>query len=278
MLAGWTGEQERLHRSPSDVAQSTLASVVLSTWKMSEHPLNSIWSWPNQRLLIIAPHLDDEVLGCGGLISVAKRAGAEVFVMFATVGGTHEFSPAGASTACQRKCELANVAARLGLDGYEILFDGQDSQGRLDMWPQVDLIRAIECQGPLSINVLRPSHVLLPDIAGYHQDHRAVAQAAMTALRPGSPALKHQPSCVLGYELVADHWTLAAARNPTVFVELSESDLATKIDAMTLYTSQVREQPNPRYLGLLRGLAEIRGAQCGARLAEAFYCLRWRAA
>jgi LmbE family N-acetylglucosaminyl deacetylase len=240
-----------------------------------------MWSWPDQRVLIIAPHLDDEVLGCGGLISVAKRAGAEVFVLFGAVGGTVEFSSAGESTAGERKCELVNVARHLGLDGYEILFDrvaldGQDYQGRLDTLPQVDLIRAIEWEGPLSINQLRPSLVLLPDLTSYHQDHRALGQAAMSALRPASPALKHQPAGVLAYEIVADGWTAAAQRVPDVFFELSERDLTTKIDAMRLYTSQVREQPNPRHHGLLRNLAEIRGAQCGARLAEAYHCLRWR--
>ena len=50
-----------------------------------------------QRLLVIAPHADDEVLGCGGLIRKVKRQGGEVYVMFLTVGDTKDFSERGFS-------------------------------------------------------------------------------------------------------------------------------------------------------------------------------------
>src|SRR5699024_11299022 len=66
--------------------------------------------WSQERILVFAPHPDDETLGCGGLMRKAKSAGAEVFVQFLTVGDTADQSPRGFSTAQERYTEIKRVS------------------------------------------------------------------------------------------------------------------------------------------------------------------------
>ncbi|MGH3343214.1 MAG: PIG-L deacetylase family protein [Carbonactinosporaceae bacterium] len=232
--------------------------------------------WSGHRILILAPHPDDEILGCGGLISRVKNGCGEVYVQFMTVGDAADFSDAGASTGTERLREIDQVASFLRLDRHHVAFPGPEHHLRLDAVPRLELLTVLERTSPLSITALRPTAVALPEITSYHQDHQVTAQAGMAALRPGEDGVKHQPAAVLAYEEVADGWSPDAVPPPNLFVELGEDELDTKIKALALYTSQWREHPSPRSEPALRGLAAVRGAQSGTELAEAFRCLRWR--
>ena len=76
--------------------------------------------WSRQRVLVLAPHPDDEVLGCGGLMSRVKDAGGEVYVHFLTVGDTADFSAAGLSTAAAAfGLVVGTLTIALGLAGTE---------------------------------------------------------------------------------------------------------------------------------------------------------------
>jgi LmbE family N-acetylglucosaminyl deacetylase len=118
--------------------------------------------------------------------------------------------------------------------------------------------------------------VLAPDPASYNQDHAAVADAVVSALRPGPESFRHQPSLVLGYEEVGDCWGSRRPADRDVFIELTDVDLDRKIAALALHESQWREHPHTRSEKALRALAVLRGAQSGFGYAEAFRCWRWR--
>src|SRR3990167_6618803 len=109
----------------------------------------------NQKLLVIAVHPDDEVLGCAGLINRVKSSGGKVYVLFMTVGNTQDFSKSGSSTFRQRVSEIEKVAKFLKYDDYNIAFPGDYFHLKLDTVPQLELISAIE-SGPFSINTLKP--------------------------------------------------------------------------------------------------------------------------
>lgn len=228
-----------------------------------------------QRLLVLAPHPDDEVIGCGGLISRVKAQGGEVYVQFVTVGDTDDASLDGFSSAEERHAEIARVADLLGIDRWEVLLNGADHLA-LDTVPQKQLIGAIESSGTCSIGAVRPSIVALPDPTSYNQDHRAVAAAALSALRPGDPQLRHVPDGVLVYEQVADQWSLGLHFTPNTAVDLDEPQLETKLEAMRTYKSQSRLPPSTRSAEALEAMAYYRGAHFGCERAEAFQSLRWR--
>ena len=224
-----------------------------------------------EKLLIVSPHPDDEVLGCGGLVKRLKDAGGEVHVLFITVGDTGEYSEKGISNGDERISEIEEVAKFLKYDSYQILFPGNTFHLRLDSIPQLELVSKIE----KSLNTLQPTVVAFPQPHDYNQDHRATSQALITATRPAPESSKPFQRIVLGYESVpvAD-WAHSMSPNTNFYVELSETDLDAKIKALEIYRSQIRKGFHPRSPHSMRNLAHYRGMQCGRKTAEAYMCYR----
>ena len=229
----------------------------------------------NQRILIIAPHPDDEVLGCGGLIARAKREGAKVFVLYLTVGTIRDFSKRGRSTAAERTRELERVARFLRFDGWRIAFVGNDYHMRLDTLAQKDIIHEIERGEKISLEVLRPTLLLMCHPHDYNQDHRQAASAAIAATRPGN-VYKHLQRHVLAYENPTNSWMVAETQ-PLLnfFVELKREDFAAKVKALSLYRSQMKHPQSIVSPAAVTALARLRGMQSGVALAEAFEAKRF---
>lgn len=228
----------------------------------------------NQKLLIIAPHPDDEVLGCAGLINRVKSSGGKVYILFMTVGNTQDFSKSGPSSFRQRTSEIEKVAKFLKYDDYTIAFPGDSFHLKLDQVPQLELISAIE-KGAFSLNSLNPTTVVMPQPSDYNQDHRAVSQAAIAALRPAPNEFKHSPAVILGSEFSPTvAWSVAPVNPPNFFVALSEQELNTKVGAMNIYSSQKRNGNHSRSTKAIKSLAHLRGTQCGQVAAEAFFSYR----
>ncbi|MFY1690325.1 PIG-L deacetylase family protein [Plantactinospora sp. WMMB782] len=231
-------------------------------------------TWSQQRILVLAPHPDDEILGCGGLIHKAKIAGAEVFVQFLTVGHTTDRSSSVSTTPEQRNVEIERVADHQKWDDWHIAFPGDEYHLRLDRIPRVELANMIEQRSPLSIAELRPTVVIAPHRTSYNQDHQAVAEAAHTAMRPSNGRVRHHPALVLGYEEAADQWRYDPAPMPNLLVELAEENLESKLEALRLYATQIHEHPHTRSEETLRSLAVLRGMQAGVPLAEGYHIMR----
>jgi len=227
------------------------------------------------RMLIVAPHPDDEVFGCGGVIRRLKSEGAEVYVLYMTVGRTRDFSDRGSSGSEERLAEIEKAAAFMELDGYEMALAGDKYHLKLDNVPQKELVHIIERGATLSLEALRPDILLIPSNADYNQDHRAINTAAVTATRPVWPGNKCFQPVIMTYELPYHQWNIAETLpNPGVLVKLDEDDLAFKIEAMQFYESQLKAPKNPLSLAGIETLARYRGLQCGAYAAEAFQLSR----
>ncbi len=225
----------------------------------------------DQKLLVVSPHPDDEVLGCGGLIKKIKDAGGKVYILFITVGDTQEYSKKGVSNGHERISEIEKVAKFLKYDDYQILFPGNTFHLRLDSIPQIELVSKIE----ESLNRIKPTIVAMPQLVDYNQDHRTTAQALISATRPAPSYFKPFQRIVLSYESVpVANWAHKQTENPNFFVELSKADLEVKIKALKMYHSQVRKGAHPRSPRSIKNLAYYRGMQCGADAAEAFTCFR----
>ncbi|TDQ55305.1 PIG-L deacetylase family protein [Actinorugispora endophytica] len=230
--------------------------------------------WSRERILILAPHPDDETLGCGGLIRKAKDAGAEVYIQFITVGDTEDNSARGPSTAQERYGEIKEVADFFGWDGWDFAFPGDEYHLKLDVLSRFELSNAIERHSPLSVTTLKPTVVITPHHTSYNQDHQATAEAVHTALRPSDNRFRHHPRLVLAYEEAADQWRQDTAPPPNFFVELTEAQVDAKIEAMHLYGSQAHAHPHTRSDLTLRSLAALRGMHVGVPFAEGYHTLR----
>ena len=223
-----------------------------------------------QTLLVVAPHPDDEVIGCGGLINKITENGGRVYVLYLTVGETRDFSKRGYSGLEERRKELEEVSKFLKFDGFDLAFEGNDYHLKLDILGQKALMDVIERESPVSIERVKPTIIAFPSPASYNQDHRIAAVAAHAATRPAQADSKHFVSTVLAYEEPADVWSWQERIEPNFFVPLSKHELLIKIAALKIYKSQLRTFPNLRSIDLVRELAVLRGAEVGRELAEGF--------
>jgi LmbE family N-acetylglucosaminyl deacetylase len=226
-----------------------------------------------ERLLVIAPHADDETIGCGGLIARTKAAGGQVFVQVLTVGDLDHYDgkdhPVAANT---REEELSEAMEVLGVDDWEILIKDSDLHLRLDHIPRRDLINLFERDSRLAIDNIRPTMLAIP-APSFNQDHEAVYKAAITACRPHLATLKPFQRVVL----VADSPQLAWGEvgfRPNWYVDIS-SCLDQKILAFSKHRSQERPSPHMGSIDALKLLAEMRGREISVRAAEAYQCLRF---
>ena len=224
-------------------------------------------------MLIIAPHPDDEILGCGGLISKIKESNGKVYVLFLTNGTTKDFTAKGVSTLVEREKEINKVAAFLGYDGFRIAFPGNDYHLKLDGVGQKKIIHEIERGRDISLESVKPDILVFPFYGDYNQDHAAAAKAAFSACRPTPKSDKFTPDVILSYEEATDQWSLNLS-NLNFFVKLSEGQVDKKMTALSLYESQLRGKGHPRNLEIIKHLSALRGSNIGEEFAEGFYCQR----
>lgn len=217
------------------------------------------------RVLVVAPHPDDEVLGCGGTIRGLSQTGHDVHVCIATRGWEPLFPE---SQVEQVRGEARQASATLGakLSFLDLPVT------RLAQMPEHELNGAVS----RLIDSISPDWVFMPFRSDLHEDHRQLFDALLVALRP-LPERSHRVQRILCYETVSEtHWAAPGvdpAFEPQVYVDISPH-LEAKLDAMRLYASQNRPAPHARSIESIRALAQFRGMTVGLHAAEAFVLLR----
>ena len=221
----------------------------------------------NQRLLVIAPHSDDEVLGCGGLISKIKSSGGKVFVLIFNVGSIEKFNNEKFTNL--RKKETSDAMKFLKVDGYDTIFDSADDNRYLDAKPLHTLISKIETDSKVSLAKIKPTIVAIPSINSHHQDHVHVFKACIAALRPISTPIA---DVVISYE-APEHsrWSASGVFQPNLYIDI-EKHLHRKIAAFYKYKSQVRVGGRDKHT--IENHAEYRGKEVGRRVCEAYFVHR----
>lgn len=215
-------------------------------------------------VLVLAPHPDDEVLGCGGTICRHVAAGDSVSVVVATRGISELFSDEFIETG-RREAQAAH--SLLGVADTRFL---DFPAPALDTVPRYVLAGAISD----SIREIRPEVLYVPHHGDIHSDHFHLHQAALVAARPleGSPVRK-----ILAYETLSEtEWAppqMDAVFYPTVFIDIS-SYLQKKLDAMACFESQLKPAPNARSLRNITALAHYRGSTVACDAAESFMLVR----
>jgi N-acetylglucosamine malate deacetylase 1 len=215
-------------------------------------------------VLIVAPHPDDEVLGCGGTIARLTEAGREVHVAIVTTGTPPRFSPEQAKTV---RAEAAVSHKMLGVAQTHWL---DLPAAELDRVPHADLNAAIA----RVFAAVRPSTAFVPFVGDVHLDHQLVFRSCLVAARPRDDAA---PARLLAYETLSEtNWGapgIDPAFAPTVFIDIAET-LERKIAAFAAFASQCRDFPDERSPEAIRALAILRGATVHRRAAEAFILVR----
>jgi LmbE family N-acetylglucosaminyl deacetylase len=190
-------------------------------------------------VLIFSPHADDEVLGCFSFLSSTCR------VIYLGIEDRPDISRE------ERLREVRKSAQKSG-------FQWEALRHPVNAFKVADLIPDLET----TLQRWRPDTVLLPQ-PSYNQDHRAVHDAAVTALRPHdrnwyvrNVLVFEQPDSIL--------WPHGGETAPNFFRPIS---IEQKLHSYGLYASQVRGHRSP---DLICALAKLRGAQAGQPFAEGF--------
>ncbi len=220
------------------------------------------------RVLVVAAHPDDEVLGCGGTIAFLAHRGHEVYVLILGEGITsrdEERDPDRRATEIATLRKAAKEASQIL--GVKELFFEDFPDNRFDTVPLLELIKAVE----------RVKKRINPDMVFTHFegdlniDHCLTARAVMTATRPLPGESVHR---VYAFEVPSStEWNFATKFQPNVYFEIT-SFLERKIQALKYYESELRIFPHPRSVDGVKYLAHLRGAETGVEAAEAFRLIR----
>ena len=220
-----------------------------------------------KRVIAIAPHPDDETLGCGGTLLKLKDMGYETFWVIFTrgderLGLSHEWLD-------RREKEIEIVSENYGFsDVFKLGF----------LTTKLDTIPMSEMIGKLSkvIQKVRPNIVFVNHPHDIHSDHKIVFQISMSSLKTFRAEFVEK---ILACEIITETDQAPALREnsftPNVFVDITPY-IEKKLEIMSIYKSEVMQYPLPRSLDSIKSLARYRGSTIGVEYAEAFELVRER--
>jgi LmbE family N-acetylglucosaminyl deacetylase len=217
------------------------------------------------RVLVIAPHPDDEVLGVGGTMARLAHEGHDVFVAIITHGDPSMFALDFIEQGRQEALEahrLLGVRDTIFMEGFPAAL--------LDTVPHSQLNESLR---KLLYDV-KPQLLFIPFNGDIHLDHRLVFESALVAARPNST---QQVQAIYAYETLSEtNWNappLTPGFLPNTYFDIS-AFLEVKLEAMRVYQTQLKLFPHERSIEAIRALARLRGATVGFEAAEAFVLIR----
>jgi len=211
------------------------------------------------RVLAIAAHPDDEVLGCGGTLARHVDAGDHVVATIACEGESLRY---GRGAAHQTE-HIHEVAKILSLNAVRVL---EFADQRLDTISLVELITPLE----KLIDEVQPDIVYCQYGGDINRDHQILFQAALVATRPTVKCIR----AVYAFETASStEWAFPRAFVPDTWIDISAT-LERKLQAMACYKSEIRDYPHPRSVESLRHRAAYWGNHVLLSEAEVFMTVR----
>ena len=220
----------------------------------------------SERVLIIAPHPDDETLGAGGTLLKLKANGAEIFWLLITCATAPTYSD---KYIAKQELQINAVRAAYPFDGFEWLKLSASEVGAVDRAELVDRIRS-------TISKIKPETIFVPHCHDVHDDHRITFEASLAACKSfymEDLGVRRIYAMDIPSETDAAPPLAGTSFLPTVTVDIS-STLDHKLRIFDLYETE-RQLPNqPRSVDALRARAVADGAVCGIGAAERFMLIR----
>ena len=195
------------------------------------------------KVLIVAPHPDDEVLGCGGTIARLGQEGFDIHVLIVTTAYAPDWSEEFIKN---RKREIKEAHRILGVRKTHFL-----------NYPtaKLDTISRKKINSDLAkiIEKIKPDIVFLPFKGDLHHDHRIIFEASLVALRPASFRIKK----ILSYETLSEtEWGQELYTfKPNIYFDITNT-FEKKVQAIKAYLSELREFPHPRSIEAIEALAK----------------------
>lgn len=218
------------------------------------------------RIVVVAPHPDDESLGVGGTLLLHRDAGHPLHWLIVT-----EMQTDGGFTIDRirdRRDEIDQVRQQYG---FEAVHELRFGAARLDQTPRAQLVQALAAV----FEAVHPDTVYLPHPGDAHTDHRDTFEASLAALKSFRAEYVERILC---YETVSETDANPLPVQPfraTTYVDIART-LDEKLEILRIYRGEMGEHPFPRSEESVRALAAMRGAQVSVSAAEAFMVIRER--
>ena len=206
------------------------------------------------KILVIAPHPDDEVLGMGGTIKKLSKKN-KIILCVVSEGATAQYKDKKMIKVRRDSCK--KTAKILGISQTQFL-DYPDMRLNLS---HLDINKKLE----EIIEKYKPEIVYTAPKNDLNLDHQVVFNSTLVACRPKSGVKQ-----ILCYEIQGNTKVPFA---PNVFENI-EKEFPYKIKGFKMYKSEIEEFPNPRSIAAIENLAIQRGVESGTKKAEAFELIR----
>lgn len=220
-----------------------------------------------ENILIVAPHNDDDVLGCGGIMAKYIKKGINVYVVVVTnghLGAPELFSKEGTERVrweARQAHQFLGVKETVFLDFPAV---------NLDSLPAYKLSLALS----KVIMDKKIDTMYIPHRGDIHKDHRITFEAALVSARPiNNCSVKR----IYAYETLSEtEWAAPFGEEafiPTVFEDIT-AYIEIKLEAFRFFTTQIKKFPHSRSPEIIRVLSNYRGSTVGFENAEAFMLIR----
>ncbi|HEC1748906.1 TPA: PIG-L family deacetylase, partial [Campylobacter lari] len=213
----------------------------------------------NNKILIIAAHPDDEVLGCFGTIAKYIQQGYEAYTLILGEGKTsREINSENEQEILEDELFKAN-----NLLGIKKVFRKFFPDNAFDKIPLLEIVKSIEEVK----NEIKPNIIFTHYEKDLNIDHQITYKATITATRS---LQEESVKEIYSFEILSStEWNYPLSFQPNVFFDISET-LDLKLKAMSFYQSELRNYPHPRSLEGIKINAQYQGMRVGLQYAEVF--------
>lgn len=217
----------------------------------------------DSKILIIASHPDDEVLGCGGMISKYSKK-SDINVLFLS-DGISSRKPDNKKIKLRRDQSI-QVSKILN---FKILANGNFPDNQFDKVSTLEIAKFIEKE----TKKINPDYIFTHHLDDMNVDHQIASRATLIAYR----TFKSSSKGIFFYETISNTEQYSSLRNkafiPNIYINI-KNNLKSKINAMKIYSDEFEKYPHPRSSEFIKTLAEYRGLCSGNELAEAYNLFR----
>jgi len=217
------------------------------------------------KVLVVAVHPDDESLGCGGTLLNHKKRNEETHWLIVT---TPEGNPNYSTEFLEkRKKEITYIENFYGFKKTHCAGFMAGAVEQVKLGNRIDILSKI-------ISEVKPDIIYLPFLYDVHSDHRATFEALMACTKKFRyPFIKKLLMMEVISETEFSPSLSSMAFIPNVFSDITET-LDGKLEALSVFESEMSEHPFPRSFENVKALATYRGAMSGCQYAESFMLLK----
>ena len=220
------------------------------------------------KVLVVAAHPDDEVLGCGGTIAKLSP-NVDIYTLILGEGITSRDISDEEKKEELKELKKQSEEANKILGVKKVFFENFPDN-KFDTVPLLDIIKRIEDY----ISKIKPDIIYTHHYGDLNVDHRITFNAVLTACRPQENSIVKM---IYTFEVLSStEWNNQTQCNifiPNTYIDILKT-IDKKLEAMQCYKGEIRDYPHPRSLEGMKILAQKRGLEVGLKFAEAFCLLR----